>query len=119
MNKIYYVNASNANLLKEKGYNEPCDYVIDEYGGAYYCCGVRNQKSNSVCLPLIEEALTWIEKIYNLLIVVEYNSDFRTWFAKILNKRTGGWTIIQKPVYKYKNKYEALNNAIWHALNNM
>jgi hypothetical protein len=119
MNKIYYVHANNANLLKEKGFNEPCDYVIDEHGGAYYCCGVINQNSNNVCLPLIEEALTWIEKTYNFVIVVEYDSDFRTWFPKILNKQTGRWVIIQKPNYNYKDKYEALNNAIWHALKNM
>lgn len=118
-----YVSLEVAKLLKEKGFDEPCETEMNIYLGTWVYCdydhvGVRNSNlpTNKASYPTLYEAQKWIRDKHNVNIVVEPEIDENT------DKKIGYcfdlYTDFPSVAYSgvYKTYEEALNAGILESL---
>jgi hypothetical protein len=114
MNNKFYISYKAAKLLKEKGYNEECDCVIDEDSDIYVCEYRMNQDLPEwkwSCLTKAE-AIDWLES-KGLIVDVNYYTSRGKWSANI--NRKGSWAYMAIGEY-YLTRLEAEEAAIIEAL---
>lgn len=89
MNKEDYVLHELAKLLKEKGFDEPCDIMYSEKEECYeYSCytvsknGFRNSDlcEYEVAIPTLYQAAKWLRNKHLIHIVVDFNHH--GWFCR-------------------------------------
>lgn len=88
MNKEDYVSLEVAKMLKEKGYNEPCETEINIYLGTWAYCdydhvGTRNSNlsTNKASYPTLYEAAKWLREKHKIHLDVRCTS-----YCKPLNR---------------------------------
>ena len=75
MNKIKedYVSYKIAELLKEKGFDEPCRSVYEEkiLRIDTVCDYFNSELSSYVCAPTLQMAMKWLREVYGIDIIIE------------------------------------------------
>lgn len=116
MNNKFYVSLEAARLLKEKGYNEECNYVIDDDGDIFEDKYRLNQDLSEWkwSCPTKAEAIDWLESKGITIDIhwIRFNEN-RRWNYSIFNCSTCD-TIDTK--YICKTRLEAEEAAIIKAL---
>lgn len=89
MNSKFYVSLEAARLLKEKGYNEECNYIIDDDGDIFEDKYRINQDLSEWkwSCPTKAEAIDWLES-KGIVVEVLYLYFADTYFYGIFNKKT-------------------------------
>jgi hypothetical protein len=80
MNRKFYVSLEAAMLLKEKGYNEATDYIIDEDScmmNSHYLLNEYLSEYVYSC-PSKAEAIDWLES-KGIIVEFQYYQEFSTW----------------------------------------
>lgn len=134
MNKEDYVSLEVAKLLKEKGYNEPCEKEVNIYLGTWAYCdydhvGARNSNlpTNKASYPTLYEAAKWLRNNHQLHIDVGMCGDYSTDADGNKVDEWEFWTFdmyyttnFTNHIYDCKGEYdtyeEALNEGIFEAL---
>lgn len=87
MNKEDYVSLEVAKLMKEKGYDEPCETEVNIYLGTWAYCdydhvGARNSNlpTNKASYPTLYEAQKWLRNNHNIHIVIDNYACGYAWF---------------------------------------
>lgn len=95
MDKKFYVSLEAARLLKEKGYNEECDCVIDDDGDIFKHQYQMNQDLPEwkCSCPTKAEAIDWLES-KGIVIELRYENDE-------LQKDDSEWEYY---IYQYDNE---------------
>ena len=77
-----YVSFETAKLLKEKGFDEPCQFLyFSKYKQEGDFVGNFNTKKNSeineasYSAPTLQMAVQWIQETHNILIVADYDYE--------------------------------------------
>lgn len=114
-----------AKLLKEKGFDEPCNHVHYEYKVYHYTKsgGVRNSHKKEqqwICTaPDVMQVILWIFKKYGIWIEVHYDA----WNTKKFRREAvGGKDVYEQPYHaesevEFTSPEEAYHEAIKHTLN--
>lgn len=87
MNHKFYVSLKAARLLKEKGYNEVCDCVIDDDGDIFedeYQINQDLPEWKWSC-PTKAEAINWLEN-KGIMIEIALDIDECAWIFNIVDK---------------------------------
>lgn len=89
MNSKFYVSLEAARLLKEKGYNEECNYIINDDGDIFEDKYRINQDLSEWkwSCPTKAEAIDWLES-KGIVVEVLYLYFADTYFYGIFNKKT-------------------------------
>ena len=95
MNSKFYVSLKAARLLKEKGYNEECDCVIDDDGDIFEHQYQMNQDLPEwkCSCPTKAEAIDWLES-KGIVVELRYENDE-------LQKDDSEWEYY---IYQYDNE---------------
>ena len=112
MNSKFYVSYESARLLKEKGYNEECNYVIDDDGDIFEDKYRLNQDLPEWrwSCPTKAEAIDWLESKGIMIEVFSARiGENRKWCNSIINTKT--YITIETP-YKFSTRLEAEEAAI-------
>ena len=111
-----------AKLLKEKGFDEPCRFVHDNWNNIedWYDIGReyhRNSEKNAsvyYSAPTIAEVVMWLHKEHKIWISVDPDNDTDTWFHTISHNK------FETVFGNYSSgPIECYEKAIEHVLNNM
>ena len=87
-----YVSFETAKLLKEKGFDEPCQFLyFSKYKQEGDFVGKEKKKKNSeineasYSAPTLQMAVQWIQEAYNILIVADYEYECTdtSWYFKV------------------------------------
>ena len=114
-----YVSFETAKLLKEKGFNEGCSFVVNAISKGVMPVSwpttnsdIEDDKANLIALPTLQMAMKWLREVHKLVICAEIgnenytsntdysNPDIWYWFFDITNEKgvviVLGNTIIDK-----------------------
>jgi hypothetical protein len=113
MKAKFHVSIEAARLLKEKGYNEECDYIIDDDGDIFEDKYRINQDLSEWkwSCPTKDEAIDWLES--KGIVVCVYLLNVSTWGYNIIvhnDKHIFG------DFFEDKNRLETEEAAIIKAL---
>lgn len=117
-----YVTLETAKLLKEKGFNEWCEWVYEDHGATHSTIDAdfaghsnSNLGSNQYAIPLQSQAQTWLRDNKNIIVVVDYDSTYvRPWGYTIWLCAT---EYIESELYERHRVYEeALEKGLIEAL---
>lgn len=124
MDRKFYVSLKAAKLLREKGYNEYCDYYyLKGNEQIYYNRGaIKNYEHkwtlNIYTAPSKAEAIDWLESNgYRIIIIYDWIEC--KWYFKIINGSPTIMNITELEVSDsvfYKTRLEAEDAAIIKAL---
>lgn len=112
-----------ATELKKIGFNEPClGYYFDSANGRHFNFEVTpNQTEFKVIAPLYQQVIDWLLKEHNIIIELQLDRTstikwaYRIYEYKNVCHFSDRTNIVYWSLYREKN--EALNNAIIEALN--
>ena len=122
MNTKHYVTYEIAKMLKEKGYNEYCNYyhyVKNKEERFVYCRDARNEDfyewtAKIYTAPTLLEAMDWLEK-RGIIIIVGWYSRTQKWFF-IINRKGDLHACFNSTMDgnrdDYTDRYECMNAAI-------
>lgn len=87
-----YVTLETAKLLKEKGFNEWCEWVYEDHGATHSTIdtGHSNLESNQYAIPLQSEAQTWLLNRKYVIVIADYDAtypkkwDYEIWYDGII-----------------------------------
>lgn len=116
MDNKFHVSLEAARLLKEKGYNEECNYVIDDEGDIFEDKYRINQDLSEWkwSCPTKAEAIDWLESKGIIIEVFSVRiGENRKWCYSIINAEN--YITIETP-YKFSTRLEAEEAAIIKAL---
>lgn len=108
MKAKHYVSFEAARLLKEKGYNEECEYAYNEINMQIERIGANANYISDYCsAPTLLEAMDWLEE-RGIGIEITYDSIDNEWFSSvtILSKR------LSSLADSGKDRNECMNEAI-------
>ena len=121
-----YVSFEIANLLKEKGFDEPCHAYYEDNGTfreSYSACAIRNITNPcffGIASPTLQMAMKWLRKVHNLYTNIwadpkdAENNDFNTIFrAQVYNGNSNYGTS------EYSTYEDAAEAAIKYCLENL
>lgn len=131
MKDKFIVSYETASLLKEKGFNESCNYCYDDRDSDFpilrwadimrestnedwdYFCQEWKQYGNKephiIVAPTVLEVIDWLDE-KNIFITLHYNQDYEMWYYQINGLKTS--------VYVFENRIAALQDAIIDVLKN-
>ena len=127
-----YVSFESAKLLKEKGFNEPCQFLyFSKYKQEGDFIGNFNARKNSdineasYSAPTLQLAMKWLREKHNLYCNIDY--DFRLgWNNKITSLKETVIdhdiemkTYLTNKVINYSSYEEACEDAIKYCLENL
>lgn len=88
-----YVTLEIAKLLKEKGFNEWCEWVYEDHGATHSTIDAdfvghsnSNLESNQYAIPFQSQAQTWLRNRKNVIVIVDYDIvyskkwDYEIWY---------------------------------------
>lgn len=122
MKAKHYVSLEVAKMLKEKGYNEYCNYyhyVKNKEERFVYCRDARNEDfyewtAKIYTAPTLLEAMDWLEE-RGTIIIVGWDSRTQKWFF-IINRKGDlhvcFYSTIDDNGDDYTDRYECMNAAI-------
>lgn len=122
MNSKFYVSLEVARLLKEKGYNEYCNYyhyVKNKEERFVYCRDARNEDfyewtAKIYTAPTLLEAMDWLDE-RGTIIIVGWDSRTQKWFF-IINRKGDLHACFNSTIDDngddYTDRYECMNAAI-------
>lgn len=127
MNAKHYVSLEVAKMLKEKGYNEQCDYCFyyDDYHDKwdfdspynlfdddpmYYNNETIDDEMYS--MPTLLDAMDWLEE-RGMILILGFNTTHQAWWFNGYHKSEKVYLNDLKGVYNlYKDRNECMNSAI-------
>lgn len=120
-----YVSFEVAKLLKEKGFDIPCEYfyvdgkLVKSHG---YDCNWNEGESlytdykNECSAPTLQMAMKWLREGKNVIIELHYQY-WRDWYALVSSENPLG--IIAKTTDSYSSYEEACEAGIKYCLENL
>lgn len=113
MDSKFYISYKAAMLLKEKGYNEATDYIIDEDDCMMNSHYILNEDlSEYICsCPTKSEAIDWLES--KGIVVCVYLLNLSIWGYTIIVHKD---KLILGDFFKDKNRLEVEDSVIIKAL---
>lgn len=117
MNNKFFVSLEAARLLREKGYDEECDYVIDDDGDILLDEYHMNQDlfEWQWSCPTKSEAIDWLES-KGIMIEIALDIDECEWIFNIVDKEKFISIGHPKDGVFFTNRLEAEEAAIIKAL---
>ena len=90
MDSKFYVSLEAARLLKEKGYNEECNYVIDDDGDIFEDKYRLNQDLSEWkwSCPTKAEAIDWLESKGMCIVVIRRTIDNEVGWRYVIYNQT-------------------------------
>lgn len=123
MIKEDYVSFETAKLLKERGFNEECEYFYDYYDNEYFICsnGVSayndDEHPTYYSMPTLQMAIKWLREVHNLFIEMHIQNG-GNYIGYIYN--TNGFGLIGWDKRRVSSSYEkACEAAIKYCLENL
>jgi hypothetical protein len=124
-----YVSFETAKLLKEKGFDEPCDwYINDAFPNTvtrYNDYGIKHKNSDKtdVCsAPTLQMAMKWLREVHHLVIQIEF-IDFlehgEVWLYSIIERKTIKQLTDRDENFTEHSYEEACEAAIKYCLENL
>lgn len=117
MNKEDFVSLEVAKLLKEKGFNEPCNSAYDKKGNIGTNTTLINWNKEydwAVSRPTLYEAAKWLRDKHAIHISIEWDVDG---FCSSITIRDEDGLFVESSYHIYYKSYEeALNAGILEAL---
>lgn len=111
------VNFEIAKLLKEKGFDNPCENRYNELGELTATkLGMNMQPNNysdSYSAPTIAETVMWLYEKHGIWISVDPENDTDTWFHTVSHNKS------ETVFGDYTSPTEAYEAAIEYVLNNL
>jgi hypothetical protein len=112
MDSKFYVSLEVARLLKEKGYDERCDYVYAPDGRIISLKMLSNWSDDYLSAPTKAEAIDWLDS-KGIIVDVDYYPNRGKWSADIC--RESGQAYMNVGKY-YLTRLEVEETAIIKAL---
>lgn len=122
MNKEDYVSLEVAKMLKEKGFDEPCELEINiDLGTWAYCdydhIGARNSNlpTNKASYPTIYEVQKWLREAHNIdvLPIIREESFPKKDYCCYIYKNA---KVVSCKVAYGEDFYECMNDSLFEAL---
>ena len=123
-----YVSFETAKLLKEKGFDEGCHFVVSTISKGMLPVSwpttnsdIEDEKASLIALPTQQMAMRWLREVYKILILVEYDCPV---FSSDIYKMDdideyGSAKHISPTFANCKNYEEACESAIKYSLENL
>ena len=109
MKAKHYVSFEAARLLKEKGYNEECEYAYNEINMQIERIGANANYISDYCsAPTLLEAIDWLEE-RGVFISVEYFKDM--WHYYVYSRKYLDDNYETDELF-YTDRYKCMNAAI-------
>ena len=109
MKAKHYVSFEAARLLKEKGYNEECEYAYNEINMQIERIGANANYISDYCsAPTLLEAIDWLEE-RGIYISVEYFKDLWEYYVYSRKYLDDNY---EHDGICYADRYECINAAI-------
>lgn len=123
MNKEDYVSLEVAKLLKEKGFNWPCEHfyakiydrIISTNGGRYSKVTYEYLEKGDILIPSLWDTYKWLREEHNIIVGIICNSTSE-WYYSISVFNSVACTTLMYSDIPCKTYEEALNNGILKAL---
>ena len=122
-----YVSFETAKLLKEKGFDEPCDFYISELFPSsitkYSDYGIKyknSQKEYVYSAPTLQMAMKWLREMHNIhiAVIVTYHYFPRRYEAHIMKLKNIDDFILHQQV-DFVSYEQACEAAIKYCLENL
>lgn len=118
-----YVSLEIAKILKEKGFNLPCEYfyakiydrIISIRGGLYSKVTYEYLEKGDILIPSLWDTHKWLRDKYNISICVTCHTT-NEWYYSIRVFNSVACTVMYASEKPYKSYEEALSNGILKAL---
>lgn len=127
MGKEDYVSLEVAKLLKEKGFDEPCCMMYNEYEESYefscYTITKKGFKNSNECdynvtVPTLYEAQRWLRNKKTYIYALPTSDNGATvWYYEVVNDNDPDDIFYTTSQDTYPNYETALNEGIKYALN--
>jgi len=121
-----YVSFETSKLLKDKGFNEGCFFVINAISKNVMPVSwpttnsdIEDEKANLIALPTLQMAMKWLREIHNIAINIGWGEIFEDkfqWWCIILNLKDG--SMLRDSEY-YATYEEACEVSIKYCLENL
>ena len=120
-----YVSFEVANLLKDKGFDEPCRAIYEEKVLRIntLCDYCNSELSSYVCAPTHQMAMAWLRKNHNICITI-YPDKENGYEAVLYDIKNDVEIVLQSfgvyGIHIYKENYEeAVESALKYVLENL
>ena len=77
-----YVSYGVAKLLKEKGFDEGCSFVVNTVSKGVMPVSwpttnsdIEDEKAVLIALPTLQMAMKWLREVHKIIITIDYNDD--------------------------------------------
>ena len=118
-----YVSFETAELLKEKGFDEGCSFVVNSISKGVMPVSwpttnsdIEDEKANLIALPTLQMAMKWLREVHKLYITISHrfshNADQDVCFSYYINIDTA-------EDGEYMTYEEACEAAIKYCLENI
>lgn len=123
MNREDYVSLEVAKILKEKGFNEPCEYfyakiydrIISIRGDDLSEATYEYIGKENILVPSLWDTHKWLRDKHNISISVTCHTT-NEWYYSVRVFNSVACTVMYVSEKPYKSYEEALNNGILKAL---
>lgn len=124
-----YVSFETAKLLKEKGFDEGCSFVVNAISKGVMPVSwpttnsdIEDEKASLIALPTLQMAMKWLREVHNVHIVIHPYTDKEghNWSFIFDKYAYGCWQELGIYITDSWNTYEqACNVAIKYGLENI
>lgn len=115
-----YVTLETSRLLKEKGFNEWCEWVYEDHGATHSTIDAdftghsnSNLASNQYAIPLQSQAQTWLRDEKKIIVIADYDCAYsKNWNYEVWENSQ----IIITSFERYNSYEKALEEGLKWAL---
>ena len=117
-----YVSFEIAKLLKEKGFNEGCSFIVNATSKGMMPVSwpttnsdIEDEKANLIALPTLQMAMKWLREVHHIFLSIQQHLDMSyVWYAYVDGVAKGC------DRESHNNTYEqACESAIKYCLENL